>query len=154
VANLSREQAVNHSFLESVMKRVLPIVVLVSACACAPAAILTNVPMQGGMVMPALSYNAAEGVLHVEVDPTIPQLVPLLASNPGDSFNPADPWYEALDPSQQGLASSRRYGFVMAAVTDLLPDGTSIAIRKLMGMDIHSPWLRLCLYTGLGFWGV
>jgi hypothetical protein len=89
--------------------------------------------MQGGMVMPALSYNAAEGVLHVQVDPTIPQLTPLLVSNPGDSFDPSDPWFDALDPSRQGLAFSKRYGFVMATVTDPLPAGTGIRIRKLSG---------------------
>ena len=96
-------------------------------------AVLTSVPMQGGMVMPVLSYSAGGGTLHVDVDPTIPQLTPLLVSHPGDSFDPADPWYDALDPSRQGLAFSRRYGFVMAAVTDPLPAGTGIVIRKLSG---------------------
>ena len=101
--------------------------------ASAPAAILTSVPMQGSMVMPMLSYSATDGALHVQVDPAIPQLTPLLASNPQDHFDPADPWYDALDPSRQGLAFSRRYGFAMDAATDLLPDGTAIWIRKLSG---------------------
>jgi hypothetical protein len=99
----------------------------------APAATLTSVPMQGGMVMPMLSYNASEGAMHVTVDPTIPQLTPLLVSNPLDHFDPADPWYDTLDPSRQGLAFSRRYGFVMDAATDPLPAGTAIWIRKLSG---------------------
>jgi hypothetical protein len=94
-------------------------------------AVLTSVPMQGGMVMPEVSYHATDGALHVMVDPTIPQLIPLLFSNPADSFDPADPWYDALDPSRQGLAFSRRYGFVMATVTDPLPQGTGIWIRRL-----------------------
>lgn len=97
------------------------------------AAVLTSVPMQGGMVMPMLSYTAGDGALHVDVDPTIPALTPLLASNPGDQFNPADPWYDSLDPCRQGLAFSRRYGFVMSSTTDSLPDGTAIWIRKLSG---------------------
>jgi hypothetical protein len=97
----------------------------------ANAAILTNVPMQGGMVMPELSYQASDGVLRVQMDPTVPQLTPLLVSHPGDHFDPADPWYDALDPSRQGLAFSKRYGFVMASVTDPLPIGTGIWIRKL-----------------------
>ncbi len=99
----------------------------------APAALLTSVPMQGSMVMPALSYSAAEGVLSVTVDPTIPQLTPLLVSNPQDRFDPAEPWYDALDPSRQGLAFSRRYGFVMSTDTDPLPAATGIWIRKLSG---------------------
>lgn len=39
--------------------------------------------MQGGMVMPMVSYSAADGRVHVMLDPTIPQFTPLLVSNPG-----------------------------------------------------------------------
>jgi hypothetical protein len=63
----------------------------------------------------------------------VPQLTPLLVSNPGDSFDPADPWFGALDPSAQGKAFSRCYGFVMDAMADPLPAGTQIWIRKLSG---------------------
>lgn len=94
---------------------------------------LTDVPMQGSMVMPMLAYHAADGSLTVLMDPTIPQLTPLLVSNPGDSFDPADPWYDCLDPSRQGLAFSRRYGFVMDVASDPLPPGTALWIRKLSG---------------------
>jgi len=107
------------------------VIVAMLAVAPARAAILTSVPMQGGMVMPQISYSAADGALQVQVDPTIPELTPLLASNPQDHFDPSDPWYDALDSSRQGLAFSRRYGFVMNTVTDLLPAGTGIWIRKL-----------------------
>jgi hypothetical protein len=107
------------------------------------AAVLTSVPMQGTMVMPMVSYSQAEGALHVTVDSTVPQLTPLLASNPGDSFNPADPWYDSLDPSRQGLSFSRRYGFVMATMTDQLPAGMAIWIRKLSG----SPELSFYRYS-------
>lgn len=99
----------------------------------ARAATLTSVPMQGGMIMPEVSYSAAEGALSVMVDPAIPELTPLLVSNPQDHFDPADPWYDALDPSRQGLAFSRRYGFVMGVASDPLPGGTAIWIRKLAG---------------------
>jgi hypothetical protein len=109
------------------------VIVGMTAPAPAPGAILTSVPMQGGMVMPMLSYNATDGAMHVAVDPTIPQLTPLLASNPQDRFDPADPWCDTLDPSRQGLAFSRRYGFVMNTATDPLPGGTAIWIRKLSG---------------------
>ena len=97
------------------------------------AATLTNVPFVGGMVMPMVSYHASDGMMHVMMPGTVPQLTPLMVSNPGDSFDPADPWFGALDPSAQGAAFSRRYGFVMDGNTDLLPAGTQIWIRKLSG---------------------
>ena len=109
------------------------VIAFFSALSPARAGVLTNVPMQGSMVMPMLSYSAADGAMHAEVDPTIPQLTPLLASNPGDCFDPADPWSDSLDPRQQGLAFSRRYGFTMSTATDPLPAGTSIWIRKISG---------------------
>ncbi len=104
---------------------------LFSAPAALTAATLNAVPMQGGMVMPMIAYRATEARLRVMVDPAVPQLTPLLVSNPGDGFDPADPWFDALDPSRQGLAFSRRYGFVMDTMTDPLPAGTAIWIRKI-----------------------
>jgi hypothetical protein len=97
------------------------------------AATLTQVPMQGGMVMPMIAYHAEHGHLHIMMDTNIPALTPLLASNPADNFDPADPWFDALDPAREGRAFSRRYGFVMDAVTDPLPANTQIWIRKLSG---------------------
>lgn len=101
------------------------------AAASASAATLTNVPMQGGMLMAMLSYNASAGALMAMSPMDAAQLTPLLASNPGDGFDPADPWYESLDPSRQGLAFSRRIGFSMDTASDLIPAGTAIWIRKL-----------------------
>lgn len=109
----------------------LATVLLSETVTTAKAAILSNVPMQGSMVMPMLRYDAVAAALRVTVDPTVPELVPLLSSNPGDSFNATDPWFEFLDPSARGLAFSRRYGFVMDTMTDQLPPGTSILIRNL-----------------------
>jgi len=83
--------------------------------------------------MPMVSYHSSDEMIHVMMPSTVPQLTPLLMSNPGDGFDPADPWFGALDPSAQGKAFSRRYGFVMDANTDLLPAGTQIWIRKLSG---------------------
>jgi hypothetical protein len=97
------------------------------------AATLTSIPMPGGMVMPMVSYHASDGMMHVMMPGTVPQLTPLLVSKPGDSFDPGDPWFDALDPSAQGIAFSRRYGFVMDAMTDPLPAGTQMWIRKLSG---------------------
>jgi hypothetical protein len=98
------------------------------------AAVLTSVPMQGGMVMPMITYKASMSKLMVMMPGTVPALTPLLVSNPGDSFDPADPWFNNLDPSRQGLAFSRRYGFMWDAnMTDPLPAETEVWIRKLSG---------------------
>ncbi len=97
------------------------------------AATLTSVPMQGGMVMPMVSYNANTARIEVMMAATVPQLTPLLVSHPADSFNPTDPWFDSVDPSRQGAAFSRRYGFVMDAMTDPLPAHTQMWIRKLSG---------------------
>lgn len=108
------------------------------------AAVLSTVPMQGGMVMPMIAYHADHGHLHVTMPSEIPQLTPLLVSHPGDSFDPADPWFDDLDPSRRGLSFSRRYGFVMDTMTDPLPDGTIIHIRKISG----PPELGFYRYSG------
>jgi hypothetical protein len=97
------------------------------------AATLTAVPMQGGMVMPMVAYRAEAGQLQVMMPAEVPQLTPLMVSHPGDSFDTADPWFDSLDPSRQGLSFSRRYGFVMDTLTDPLPPNTSIWIRKTAG---------------------
>lgn len=110
----------------------------------ADAAVLTSVPMQGGMVMPMIAYHAEHGHLHVMMPSEVPQLTPLLVSHPGDQFDPADPWFDALDPSRQGLSFSRRYGFVMDANTDPLPPNTAIWLRKISA----SPELSFYRYSG------
>ncbi|HEY5910436.1 MAG TPA: hypothetical protein VJA21_07505 [Verrucomicrobiae bacterium] len=127
------------------LKTMVGAVSLAFTLASAGAVTLTNVPMQGGMLMPAVSYNAASSVLSVNLPAETPQLTPLLASNLGDCFDPADPWYNCLDPSRQGLAFSRRYGFNMATGSDPLPAGTAIWIRKLSG----SPGLEFYRYRSM-----
>ena len=109
------------------------VLALVLAPSLVHAAVLTDVPMQGGMAMPMVSYNSGDGMMHVMMPMEVPQLTPLLVSNPNDSFDPADPWFDALDPSRQGASFSRRYNFVMDAMTDPLPAGTQMWIRKLSG---------------------
>lgn len=116
--------------------------VLSLALSQSQAATLSTVPMQGGMVMPMVAYHADHGHLHVMLDPTIPQLTPLLVSNPADNFAPGDPWFDSIDPSRQGASFSLRYGFVMDSVTEPLPSGLQIWIRKLSG----SPELKAFRY--------
>lgn len=105
--------------------------------ALAPAAVvaatLTSVPMQGGMVMPMVAYHAEPGRLQVMMPAEVPELTPLRVSHSGDQFDPADPWYDDLDPSRRGLSFSRRYGFVMDTMSDPLPPNTAIWLAKLSG---------------------
>ena len=97
------------------------------------AAVLTNVPMQGSMLMPKVWYHADTDTVSVDLSAIrlTAQLTPLLISHPTDTFSPADPWFDSLDPSRQGLAFSRRYGFDMDAMTDYLLDNRELWIRKL-----------------------
>jgi hypothetical protein len=87
------------------------------------------------MLMPEVYYHENTDSVTVDLSAinVIAQLTPLLVSNPNDSFNPADPWFQYLDPSQQGLAFSRRYGFDMDAMSDYLPGNRALWIRKLSG---------------------
>jgi len=89
--------------------------------------------MQGGMAMPMVSYSATSGAISVMMPAAVPLLTPLLVSNPTNSFDSAAPWFSLLDPSAQGWAFSRRYGFDMATMTDPLPANTQMWIRKLAG---------------------
>ena len=115
-------------------------ILLLADPSAALSATLMQVPVQNygdgtssWMIMPVVSYNAAAGRVQVAMPESVPQLTPLLASNPADGFDPADPWFDALDPSRHGASFSRRYGFVMDAMSDPLPDGAQMWIRKISG---------------------
>lgn len=92
---------------------------------------LPDVPIIGGMIMPMISYHSDDGMMHVMMPTNIPQLTPLLISYPGDNFDPTNAWFDALDPSREGLSFSRRYGFMMDTESDPLPSGTEMWIREL-----------------------
>jgi hypothetical protein len=109
----------------------------------ASSATLSSVPMQGAMAMPMVSYHSGDGAIHVMMPGEIPQLTPLMVSNPSDNFDPSDPWFDALDPSRQGASFSRRYGWVMDAMSESLPANTQMWIRKLSG----SPELKAYRYS-------
>ena len=111
----------------------LALLSLLGAIHVSPAAELATVPMQGSMLMPTVWYHEATDSVTVGLDDIIvtAQLTPLLISHPNDWFKPEDPWFESLDPSRQGLAFSRRYGFVMHAMTDYLPLDRELWIRKI-----------------------
>jgi hypothetical protein len=117
------------------MKRTLVCLLLTAFATSASAAVLTTVPMQGSMLMPEVYYHADTDTVTVDLSAihVTAQLTPLLISNPSDSFSPTDPWFDSLDPSRQGLAFSRRYGFDMDAMSDIPPDNRQLWIRKLSG---------------------
>lgn len=98
-------------------------------------AVLTTVPMQGGMLMPLVDYHADtdSATVSLAAITTVPQLTPLLVSNPKDGFSTADPWFDCLDPARQGLGFSRRYGFNLDALSDIPPLNREFWIRKLAG---------------------
>jgi len=117
------------------MKRFVICLSLTAFASSVSAAVLTTVPMQGGMLMPEVYYHADTDMVTVDLSAILvtAQLTPLLISNPSDSFSPTDPWFDSLDPSGQGMAFSRRYGFDMAAMSDIPPDNRQLWIRKLSG---------------------
>ena len=130
----------NFSIIPSRLKKVLFVPALVVAIlgpspAVLQADVLSSVPRQGGMLMPEVYYHADSDSVTVDLSSitSAAQLTPLLISNPGGSFNPADPWFQSLDPSQQGLAFSRRYGFDMDVMSDFVPANRALWIRKLSG---------------------
>ena len=98
------------------------------------AGVLETVPRQGGMLMPEVYYHADTDTVTVDLSGVTSggnQLTPLLISDPGDWFDPASAWFDCLDPSRQGRAFSRRYGWDMDVMSDLLPDGRALWIRNL-----------------------
>ena len=128
------------------MKRILTWLSLAAFAGSASAELLTIVPMQGSMLMPVVWYHADTDTVTVNLSHILvtAQLTPLLVSNPKDSFSPDDPWFDSLDPSRQGLAFSRRYGFDMDTMSDYLPYDRELWIRKLSG----SPDLGIYDYSG------
>jgi len=120
---------------------VVPAVALAAAISVR-ADTLTSVPMQGPMVHVNIKYadHGAGPHLHVHVDgddhghggsSTLPTLTPLSISHPGDQFDPLAPWYSDLDPSQDGRAFNRQYGFVLDGDSEPLPTGFGIRIRQI-----------------------
>jgi len=83
--------------------------------------------------MPEVYYHADSDSVTEDLSAIgiVAQLTPLLVSNPQDHFDPTDPWFDTLDPSQQGLSFSRRYGFDISALSDLLPPDRELWIRNL-----------------------
>jgi len=112
---------------------VLTIATVAVAVSAARAAALTTVPMQGPMVHVGIEYAEHDGVphFHIHVEDPVPMLTPLSLSHPSDQFDNTDPWFGELDPSAEGRAFNRQYGFVLDGGSDPLPAGYGIWIRQL-----------------------
>ena len=117
---------------------------LLLAAAPAFATVLSNLPTpmeQGGMIHINVAYDETTDSLSVDIEPGTPILKPLSSWKPGDSFEPASPWYATLDPSQAAGMFNSQFGLVMFE-SDPLPDGTSLYVNLVSG----SPGLEVFRY--------
>jgi hypothetical protein len=108
--------------------------------------VLPSPMAQGGMIHVYVSFqDVLSNSFSVSTDAGTPQLKPLSLWAPGDGLLPADPWYNALSPSAQGLPFNGQYGFLIESSTsDFLPSGTSIGIQMLSA----TPGLQAHFYRG------
>jgi hypothetical protein len=99
------------------------------------ATVLTTLPspmIQGtGMIHVNVAFNGS--ALEVLVDPGTPVIKPLSAWMPGDSFDPASPWYATLDPSEAAGLFNSQFGFVVSAQSELLPANSTIIVGWVSG---------------------
>ncbi len=101
---------------------------------------------QGGMIHAEVIFNdQATDTFQVMLHHQMPMLQPLDSWMPGESFNPTDPWFSELDPSQGNKAFGSRYGILInAAESDFLPTGKSLGIR----VSSIDPGLTGYFYSG------
>ncbi len=120
-------------------------ILLVCASALSSAAVLDKPPTpmeQGGMVHVNITFlDVPSNPFSISLDPGSPVLQPLSLWEPGDTFDPADPWYTALDPTQEARPFNSQYGLLIDGVnSDPLPSGTSIGVRMTSstpGLDVY-----------------
>ena len=90
--------------------------------------------MQGGMLMPEVFYHADTDSVTVDLSHHRNRAAHSPAGQPSPGqLQPGRPWFDCLDPSRQGLAFSRRYGFDIATGSNDLPLNRQLWIRKLSG---------------------
>lgn len=133
------------------MSKTLPILTTAAMLGAlgARAAIIQTIPsptMQGGMIHMNVTFlDQPTGTFTVHVDAGTPVLKPLTTWSAGDTFDPADPWYDELDPTQSALPFNSQYGFLVdAANSATLPVGKGIGIRMLS----LTPGLQAYFYRG------
>lgn len=115
----------------------------------ASANMLTTIPSpvaQGGMIhINTVFLDQPTGTFSIHVDTGTPVLKPLTIWNPGDTFDPTDPWYGKLDPSQEARLFNSQYGFLVdVGNSNTVPTGTSLGVRLISS----SPGLSAYFYRG------
>ncbi len=109
-------------------------------------ATITNPPSpmaQGGMVHINVTFttNNAANAFDIHVDSGSPVLKPLTDWSPGNNFVTNVPWFDELDPAQDGLAFNSQFGFLLdVAGSDTLPSGQSFGIRLLTNTPGLEAW--------------
>ncbi len=115
-------------------KSTIAISILLSAVP-ATAAVLSTLPTpmdQGGMIHINVSLQGANIVALPESG--TPVIQPLSTWKPGDTLDPASPWYSTLDPTQGAGLFNSRFGLLIdAGATDPLPGGSKIMVAWVSG---------------------
>lgn len=104
------------------------------AAASSASAELASLPTpaeQGGMIHAMVTFlDQPTDSFSVHLEPGAPVLRPITLWEPGETFNPAAPWYSLLDPTQGGQPFNSRYGLMLdAGGSDLPPVGKSLGVR-------------------------
>lgn len=115
----------------------LPAVLLASAHVHATLPAIPTPVDQGGMVHAEVTFlDQATGSFSIHLETPEPEMAPLTIWAPGEDFDPSDPWYSTLDPSQQAKPFSSRYGLMLnAAESDFLPAGKAFGVRLVSISD-------------------
>jgi hypothetical protein len=104
----------------------------ISVTSSAFAVVLTTLPSpmtQGsGMIHIDIAYDEDTGILSSGVNAGTPNIKPLTEWKPGDTFDPASPWYTTLDPTQAAGMFNSQFGLVMYN-SDPLPLGSKIMVN-------------------------
>lgn len=112
-------------------KSIITIVTLTSLPLGATVLTLLPGPMdQGGMIHINVALNGTS--LTAAPEPGTPDLKPLSSWKPGDTLDPASPWYATLDPAQAAGLFNSRFGLVLFE-SDPLPADTKIMVSWVSG---------------------
>lgn len=113
------------------MKTLLISSALIAGAAHAELSMLPTPMQQGGMIHAMVTFlDQPTGSFSVHLEPGGPLMQPLQSWMPGETLNPADPWYSALDPSQADQPFNSQYGLMIdTGGSSLLPAGKSLGVR-------------------------
>ena len=110
------------------MKLFCNILVSCALASSAGATVLSSLPSpmaQGGMIHLNIALNGSS--LTADPEPGTPVIKPLSMWSPGNTLNPASPWYSTLDPEQAAGLFNSQFGLVLFN-SDPLPVGSKIMV--------------------------